>query len=146
MIHRLLKFLVLVSLNPVVASLAFFGRSELGGQSPWELNLEDVFGAGAAGIEAVSKLWDVLTAPEGPTTPSGAPSKQPDEWRPETPDSPAFPLFESTQMKTCAMARENSGGQNDGLAVENSWWQVEQEPETGCVAPLPPHKNGCGYD
>lgn len=132
--HRLPKLLFLAFLNLVVASPALFGRDNLGGDSLWGLDLEDVIGAGAAGLEALSKLWGFSTAPEDSTTPSGVPSEHPDESRPETPEPVAFPLFEPTEIKACAVAGESQGDKFDRLEVENSWWQVEQEAETGFVA------------
>lgn len=135
---KLFFLALLLLLNLVVASPALFGRDEPGG-SLWELELDDVFGAAAAGLEALYKLWDSSTAPGVTTTQPGVPSEQPDERRyqpPETPGPVAFPLFDPTAMKTCAKAGESQGNQLDRLAVEKSWWQVEQEPETGYVAPL----------
>lgn len=112
-------------LNPIVASPALIGRDELGGDSLWGLDLDDVFGAGAAGIGALSTFLDFGTAPGTTATPSGAPSEQQDEM-PGSRDPEGVPLFESTAMDNCAAEEEN---------VEQSWWQVEQEPETGYVAP-----------
>lgn len=150
--HRLpsLLFLaLLLFLNFVVASPPLFGRDEQGaGDSLWELELNDVFGAAAAGLY---KLWDFSTAPGGdPTIPSELPSElqPPDERQylpqpqpPENPGPMAFPLLLDPPpiMKTCAEAGKNPENQLDRLEVEQSWWQVEQEPETGYVATsLPP--------
>lgn len=138
MAHRLIKLLFLAQflcLDHVVAFPVLIGRDEPGGDSLWRLEWDDV----TAGLEALFKVWDFSTAPGVSTKPSGVPSEQSDERRPETPDPVAFPLFEPTEMKTCAVAGGSQGGQSDGLAVENSWWQVEQEPETGYVPP-PPNK------
>lgn len=112
-------------LNPIVVSSALTGRDELGGDSLWGLDLDDVFGAGAAGIGALSTFLDFGTAPGTTATPSGAPSEQQDEM-PGSRDPEGVPLSESTAMDKCAAEEEN---------VEQSWWQVEQEPETGYVAP-----------
>lgn len=143
MIHRLPKLLflaLLLFLNFVVASPALSGRDESGSNSLWEL---DVFGAAAAGLEGIYKLWDFSTAPGVTTTPPRVLSEQPDEGRyqpPETPGPIAFPLFDPTSMKTCAEAGESQGNQLSRLVVEKSWWQVEQEPETGYAAsPNPTH-------
>ncbi len=138
--HRLPKLLFLAFLNLVVASPALFGRDNLGGDSLWGLDLEDVIGAGAAGLEALSKLWGFSTGPDDSTTPSGVPPEQPDENRSENPDPVAFPLFEPIEIKACAVAGESQGDQFDRLEIENSWWQVEQEPETGYVAHPPTPK------
>ena len=139
MAHRLIKLLFLAQflcLDHVVAFPVLIGRDEPGGDSLWRLEWDDV----TAGLEAIFKVWDFSTALGVSTTPSGVPSEQSDERRPETPDPVAFPLFEPTEMKkTCAVAGGSQGGQSDWLAVENSWWQVEQEPETGYVPP-PPNK------
>lgn len=144
MAHRLPKLLFfgsLLFLNTVVASVAHIGRDEPGSDSFWGLDFDDVLGAGAAGLEALSQLWDFSTAPGVTTIPSGVPSEQSDErhYQPlETPDPEAFAPFEPTAMKTCAVGEESQGGQLDGSEVED-WWQVEQEPETGyVVAPSPP--------
>lgn len=152
--HRLpnLLFLtLLLFLNPVVASSALFGRDEQGtGDSLWELELDDIFGAAAAGLDGLYKLWDFSTAPGGdPTIPSELPSEQPPDERqyqsqpqpPENPGPVAFPLLLDSPaiMKTCVEAGKNPENQLDKLEVEQSWWQVEQEPETGYVATsLPP--------
>lgn len=129
-----LIFLIFL-INLVVASPVLFGRDEVGGDSFWGLDLEDVVGAGAAGLEALSKLWDFSTAPGVSTIPSEAPPKEPDEGSLETPDPVKFPLFESTKMIICPVAAgESEGDQIDRLAVEQNRWQVEQEPETGYVA------------
>lgn len=135
--HRFPNILFLVFLSLVIATPALIGRDEPGGDSLWGLDLEDVIGAGAAGLDALSKLWDFSTPPEDSTTPSGVPSEQPDEQRSETPDSAAFSIVEPTEPKTCAMAGESQEGLSDGVAVVKSWWDVEQEPETGYVAPPP---------
>ena len=140
---KLSSLALLLFLNLVLASPALFDRDEPGGNSLWGLDLEDVFGSGAAGLDALYKLWDFSTAPGVTTTPSGVPSEQPDEGPyqpPETPGPVVFPLFDPTAMKTCAVAGESQGSQVDRLVVEQSWWQVEQESETGYVSPLPlPH-------
>lgn len=129
------KLIFLVFLNLVVASPMLFGHDEVGGDSFWGLDLEDVVGAGAAGLEALSKLWDFSTAPGVSTIPSEAPPKEPDVGSLETPDPVEFPLFESTKMTICPVAAgESEGDQIDRLAVGKSRWQVEQEPETGYVA------------
>lgn len=138
--HQIRKLIFLVFLNLVVTSPVLFGRRDEvgGGDSLWGLDLEDVIGAGAAGLEALSKLWDFSTEPGVSTIPSGAPPKQPDEGILESPDDPVeFPLFETTKMKTCSVAGESQGNQFDRFAVEESRWQVEQEPETGYVVSSP---------
>ncbi len=142
-----LLFLALsLFLNFVAASPALFGRDESGaGNSLWELELDDVFGAAAAGLDGLYKLWDFNTAPGVTTIPPEFPSEQPPDERqyqpqpPETPGPMAFPLLDPTAIKTCAEAGESQGNQLDRLEIEQSWWQVEQEPETGYVATsLPP--------
>lgn len=145
MAHRLPKLLFLgplLFLNIVVASVAHIGRDEPGSDSFWGLDLDDVLGAGAAGLEALYQLWDFSTAPGVTSTPSGIPSEQSDErrYQPlETPDPEPFPPFEPAAMKKCAVGQESQGGQLDGSDVEENWWQVEQEPDTGyVVAPSPP--------
>lgn len=144
--YRLQKLLflgLLLFLNPIVAFPALIGRDELGRDSLWGLELEGVFGAVGG---ALPTLWDFLTAPETTTIPSGVPSEHPDETQDqssEIPGSVEFPFSESTAIKTCAAAGESQEGQLDRLAVENSWWRVEQEPETGYVAPK---RRDCGYD
>ena len=156
--HRLTSLLFLALLlffNFVVASPALSGRNEPGGDSLWELELNDVFGAAAAGLEGLYKLWDFSTAPGVTTIPPGVPAEQPDERQYQAPDTPGIvgsPLLDPTAMKTCAEAGESQGNQPDKSEVEKSWWQVEQEPETGYVVPpskpqptLTP-KNHCGYD
>lgn len=140
--YQISKLIFLVFLNLVVASPVLFGRRDEvgGGDSLWGPDLEDVIGVGAAGLEALSKLWDFSTAPPagGSTIPSGAPPKQPDEGILESPDNPVeFPLVESTKMKTCSVAGESQGNQFDRFAVEESRWKVEQEPETGYVVSSP---------
>lgn len=139
--HQIPKLIFLVFLNLVVASPVLFGRrDELGGADGlWGLDLEDVIGAGVAGLEALTKLWDFSTAPPaGSTIPSGAPPKQPDEGILESPNDPVeFPLFQTTKMKTCSVAGESQRNQFDRFAVEESRWQVEQEPETGYVVSSP---------
>lgn len=120
-------------LNPIVASSALIGRGELGGDSLW--GLDDAFSAGAAGL---GTLLDFVTGPGTIDTPSGSPSEQLDESpspSPEGPDQEGSLPFESTAMKKCAAEEENQVGQLGGSDVEQSWWQVEQEPETGYVAP-----------
>lgn len=150
--HRLPKLsslALLLFLNLVLASPALFGRDEPGGNSLWGLDLEDVFGAGAAELDALYRLWGFSTAPGVTTTPSGVPSEPPDERSyqpPETPSPVAFPPFNPTAMKTCATAGEGQGSQVDRLAVEQSWWRVEQEPETGYVAPLTQKNKDNGYN
>lgn len=164
MLHKVPKLIFLVFLNLVVASPVLFSRRDevgSGGDSFWGgLDLQDIIGAGAAaGLEALLKMWDFsTTAPPvgGSTIPplSGSPptTKQPeDEGILESPDPDPvekFPLIESTKMKACPVVAGHSqgGDQFDRLAVEESRWQVEQEPETGYVVsnflhpnyPLPP--------
>lgn len=137
-----LLFLALsLFLNFVAASPALFGRDESGASdSLWELKLDDVIGGAAAGLVGLYKLWDINTAPGPPEVPSEQP---PDERQyqpqpPETPGPMVFPLLEPTAMKTCAEAGESQGNQLDRSEIEQSWWQVEQEPETGYVATSPP--------
>ena len=131
MSHRPPVLLILGSflfLKPIVASPALIGRGELGGDSLWGPDLGDVFGAGAAGAAgngALSTFWDFVTTPGATATPSGAPSEQLDEM-PGSRDPEGFSLFGSTARDKCAAEEEN---------VEESWSQVEQEPETGYVAP-----------
>ena len=132
------KFIFLVFLNLVVASPVLFGRDEVGDDSFWGLDLEDLVGAGAAGLEGLSKLWDFSNAPEpGVSTivPPEAAPKEPDVGSLETPDPVDFPLFESPKTMICPVAAGASAGyQIDRLAIERSRWQVEQEPESGYVA------------
>lgn len=139
--HRvptLLFIALLLFLNFVAASPALFGRDGPGaGDSLWELELNDVFGAAAAGLDGLYKLWDTTIPPEVPS------EQSPDERQyqpqpPETPGPMAFPLFNPTAMKTCAEAGESKGNQLDRFEIEQSWWQVEQDPETGYVAASPP--------
>lgn len=146
--HRVPRLFILVFLflNLIVASPALFGRDNLGSNSLWGLDFEDIIGAGAAGIEALSELWDFSMAPEESTTPSGVPLEQPDQSRLQSPDPVAFPLFEPTGIKTCTAAGEGQGDQFDKLEIEKSWWQVEQEPDTGYVVHPHPKKKECGYD
>lgn len=135
--HRLPKLLflgLLVFVTRTDASPVLIGRDEWAGDSLWDLDMEDVFDAVSTGLGALPMVWDLLTAPGTTTTPSEVPSKQTDE---------RFPLFEPTAMKTCAAEGESQGRQVDVLAVEHSWWQAEQEPETGYVAPKKSYEYDC---
>lgn len=53
--RRFPNILILVILNLVVASPALIGRDGQGGDSLWGLDLEDVIGAGAAGLDALCR-------------------------------------------------------------------------------------------
>lgn len=149
--HRLPSLLfsaLLLFLNFVLAaSPALFGRDEPGaGDSLWELGLNDVFGAAAAGLDGLYKLWDFSTAP-GVTTilPPELPAEQPpdeSQYQPQPPETPgpvASPLLvdPTARMKICSEAGKSQENQLDRLEIEQSWWQVEQEPETGYVAASP---------
>lgn len=146
--HRVPSLLfsaLLLFLNFVAASPALFGRDGPGaGDSLWELELNDVFGAAATGLGGLYKLWDFSTAPGVTTIPPEVPSEQPPDEKqyqshpPETPGPMAFPLFNPTAMKTCAEAGESKGNQLDRFEIEQSWWQVEQDPETGYVVTSSP--------
>lgn len=130
--HRPLALLFLglfQILKLIVASPALISRGELWDDSFWGPDLDDLFAAGAAGAAGsgvLSTFWDFLTAPGAKATPSGAPSEQLDGMPGiRDPEPEGVSNVESNAMNKCTAEEGNA---------KKSWWQVEQEPETGYVA------------